>query len=303
METRKDEEDLLIEAIGKFGYAERHDQGASGKEMENARPRFQEASAAVPMSALKQRVYTVISEASKAALTPCSSQAEPSVLSAAGSPASLDIDLAHNKANLWHESNDSFPSEKAQGSKGELLMEGMKKLEYLDKYLQVFEKETLESRLQAAAEARRHDKEVVRKRTTSNTTQSPRGRSSSAVTPTLRPVTVHQWPQSKHRPLPTETPKDEEEWPDGTGISKNESKTGLSLAKNRGGEEKWPSQDIISKTRADTNQYSPESVVALTSPATKLVSPQLVYCLPSPDPKTWLRRKPPDHGKPKSYKR
>jgi hypothetical protein len=154
METQKDKEDLLIEAIGKFGYAERHDQGASGKEMENAWPRFQEASAAVPTSALKQRVYTVISEASKASLTPCSSQAEPSALLAAGSPASKDIDLAHNKADLWHESNDSFPLEKAQGSKGELLTEGMKKLEYLDKYLQVFEKETLESRLQAAAEAR-----------------------------------------------------------------------------------------------------------------------------------------------------
>jgi hypothetical protein len=120
-------------------------------------------------------------------------------------------------------------------------------------------------------------------------TQSPGGRSLSVVTPTLRPATVHQWPQSKHRPLPAETPKDEEEWPDGTGISKNESKMGLSLAKNRGGEEKRPSQDIVSKTRADTNQYSPESVMALTSPAAKLVGPQLVYYLPSPDPKTWLR--------------
>jgi hypothetical protein len=266
-------------------------------------PETESAAIATPIAG--QRIYTIISEAIEGTLTPCSNEAKRSALSTSGSPASPNNGLMPHKI-ISHNSNPSL--KKACDDENKLLIEVAKELR--------------------CSSTRRHNQEVVSRRTMSMVMSSPCGTMDpllSTITPVPRPVVSHQWPQPSPGLLFVKTLEGEEERPGEHIISRSqpgeslpllvnslpacpilkpkvvhqwpETDTSLPLMKNQAGEEKWPEQEAIGKTRDSAYLRLPESAAALLLPMPERIGQPLAYLLPSsPAPENWLRWKPPDQG-------
>jgi hypothetical protein len=305
MKARKDEEELLIEAVEEIEIAEWPAQDAVSTRIMSIAPYSPETkSAAIATSIAGQQIYAVVSGAIEGTLTPCSNEAERSACSTSGSPASPNNGLMPHKI-ISHNSNPSL--KKACDDENKLLIEVAEEL--------------------GCSSTRRHNQEVIGRRTMSMVMSSPCSTTdpSPSTTPVPCPVVGHQWPQPGPGLPFMKTLEGEEERPGEYIISRSQPReslpllvnslpahpilkpevihqwpeidTSLPLMKNRGGEEKWPKQEAIGKTRDSTYLRLPESAVALPLPMPEWIGQPLAYLLPSsPAPKNWLRWKPPDQG-------